>query len=221
MGTSSSLPLSQLSMYYFYRCLRGRVAFFSKLALLLAMGSINAAEATDEKTTGLETATLGAGCFWCTEAVFELIDGVHSVRPGFSGGHVKDPSYREVCTGTTGHAEVAEITFDPEKVRYSEILDWFFRSHDPTTLNRQGADVGTHYRSVIFYHNEQQKAIAEAAREKWDASGAYDDPIVTEITAFEAFYPAEDYHNDYYKNNPDAGYCSFVIRPKLKKLGLE
>ncbi|HXG37513.1 MAG TPA: peptide-methionine (S)-S-oxide reductase MsrA [Bacteroidota bacterium] len=167
----------------------------------------------------LEQATLGAGCFWCVEAVFERLDGVKSVEAGYAGGTKANPTYEEVCTGTTGHAEVARITFDPSKISYETILEWFWKSHDPTTLNRQGADVGTQYRSVIFYHNDQQKAIAEQSKRK--AQAMFNDPIVTEIQPLKAFYVAENYHQDYYRNNPNAPYCTFVIRPKLKKLKLE
>lgn len=167
----------------------------------------------------LEQATLGAGCFWCVEAVFERLDGVKSVEAGYAGGTKANPTYEEVCTGTTGHAEVARITFDPSEISYETILEWFWKSHDPTTLNRQGADVGTQYRSVIFYHNDQQKAIAEQSKRK--AQAMFNDPIVTEIQPLKAFYVAENYHQDYYRNNPNAPYCTFVIRPKLKKLKLE
>lgn len=167
----------------------------------------------------LEQATLGAGCFWCVEAVFERLDGVKSVEAGYAGGTTVNPTYEEVCTGTTGHAEVARITFDPSKISYETILEWFWKSHDPTTLNRQGADVGTQYRSVIFYHNDRQKALAEQSKRK--AQAMFNDPIVTEIQPLKAFYVAENYHQDYYRNNPNAPYCTFVIRPKLKKLQLE
>lgn len=194
------------------------------VALVLRATDNTASESTpmpNETPAHFETATLGAGCFWCVEAVFQRIDGVQGVMPGYTGGHVKNPTYNEVCTGSTGHAEVAQVTFDPEVVSYAQILDVFFKSHDPTTLNRQGADVGTQYRSSIFYDSPEQQKIAELAIEKWNASGAFDDPIVTEVTELETFYPAENYHQDYYNKNPNAGYCTFVIRPKLKKLGLE
>jgi peptide-methionine (S)-S-oxide reductase len=166
-----------------------------------------------------EQATLGAGCFWCVEAVFERLDGVISVEAGYAGGTKANPTYEEVCTGTTGHAEVARITFDPSRISYEKILEWFWKSHDPTTLNRQGADIGTQYRSVIFYHNDRQKALAE--KSKREAQAMFKDPIVTEIQPLKAFYLAENYHQDYYRNNPHAPYCTFVIRPKLKKLKLE
>jgi peptide-methionine (S)-S-oxide reductase len=165
----------------------------------------------------LEIATFGTGCFWCTEAVFERLDGVVKVISGYSGGHVKNPSYKEVCTGTTGHAEVTQIYFDPRIISYEELLDVFWYIHDPTTLNRQGNDIGTQYRSVIFYHDDNQKRIAEESKHKTEISGIYKDLIVTEISPLINFYEAEDYHQDYFKNNPNQPYCSVVISPKLKK----
>lgn len=165
----------------------------------------------------LETATLGAGCFWCTEAVFLGLRGVESVQSGYSGGHKEEPTYQEVCLGTTGHAEVAEIKFDPEELSFADLLRVFFVTHDPTTLNRQGNDVGTQYRSAIFYHNDEQKRVAEEVLSEVTAEGVYDDPIVTEITAFERFWPAEDYHNDYFANNPNQPYCAAVVAPKVAK----
>jgi len=167
----------------------------------------------------LSTATFGAGCFWCVEAVFERLDGVHSVESGYMGGSVENPSYREVCSGATGHAEVVQIQFDPEVIPYEVLLDWFWRSHDPTTLNRQGADSGTQYRSVIFYHNPGQRAAIEASRIQ--AQKKFTDPIVTEVAEAETFYPAEAYHQDYYRLNPGAPYCQMLIGPKLRKLELE
>lgn len=166
-----------------------------------------------------EKATLGAGCFWCVEAVFERIPGVQSVEAGYAGGTKDRPTYEEVCTGATGHAEVAQITFDPSKVSYEKILEVFWMAHDPTTMNRQGADVGTQYRSVIFYANDNQRRIAEQSKK--DAQKEFDDSIVTAVELLKTFFPAEDYHQDYYKANPQAPYCTFVIRPKLKKLKLE
>jgi peptide-methionine (S)-S-oxide reductase len=166
-----------------------------------------------------ELATLGGGCFWCTEAVYEKIDGVVSVTSGYAGGNKKDPSYEDVLTGKTGHAEVIQIEYDPDKIGYGEILELFWKAHDPTTLNRQGADVGTQYRSIILYHNDLQKDAAEKSIKK--ASSLFDRPIVTEIKPLDKFYPAENYHQDYYEKNPNAGYCRIVISPKLKKLGLE
>jgi len=165
----------------------------------------------------LEIATFGSGCFWCTEAVFERLEGVEKVVSGYSGGHVKNPSYKEVCNGTTGHAEVTQIHFDPAIISFDELLDVFWHTHDPTTLNRQGNDGGTQYRSAIFYHNEDQKNLAGASKSKMDASGEFKDPIVTEITEFTSFYEAEDYHQDYFANNPDQPYCTFVVAPKVRK----
>lgn len=163
-----------------------------------------------------ETAVFANGCFWCTEAVFERVPGVRRVISGYTGGRVPNPTYKEVCEGTTGHAEATRIEFDPTVVSYERLLEIFFDSHDPTTLNRQGADEGTQYRSAIFYANEAQQAAA--ARAKVAAQAHWDDPIVTEITPLGIFYDAEDYHQDYFKNNPNAGYCTFVIKPKVKKL---
>jgi len=167
----------------------------------------------------LEKATLGAGCFWCVEAVFERLDGVLSVEAGYTGGTKDNPTYDEVCTGKTGHAEVAQITFDPQRISYARLLEVFWEAHDPTTMNRQGADVGTQYRSAIFYSGDRQKAEAEASRTK--AQTLFADPIVTAIEPLSKFYKAEHYHQDYYRNHKDAPYCQIVIKPKLKKLKLE
>jgi peptide-methionine (S)-S-oxide reductase len=164
----------------------------------------------------LRFATFGGGCFWCTEAVFELLPGVKSVESGYAGGHTKNPTYQQVCTGETGHAEVIRIEFDPAVVSYERLVEVFFEAHDPTTVNRQGADEGTQYRSVIFYHDDAQKAAAE--RGKVAAQAQFDDPIVTEISPLTNYYPAEKYHQDYFRNNPSQGYCAFVIRPKVNKL---
>ncbi len=165
----------------------------------------------------LETATLGGGCFWCTEAIYKELKGVVDVKPGYSGGIVKNPTYEEVCTGNTGHAEVAQITFDPEVTSFSDILEVFFMTHDPTTLNRQGNDVGTQYRSVIFYHSEKQKETAEKVIKLFEEEKVYNKPIVTEVTPFTAFYPAEKYHQDYFEKNPNQPYCQYVIVPKIEK----
>jgi peptide-methionine (S)-S-oxide reductase len=165
-----------------------------------------------------DLATLGGGCFWCVEAVFQRIDGVLSVKPGYAGGHVEKPTYREICTGKTGHAEVARIEYDKNVITFSQILNVFWQAHDPTTLNRQGNDVGSQYRSVIFYHDEQQKDLAENSKRSADQSDYWDDPIVTEVTLLNNYSDAEDYHDDYYKNNPNQPYCLFVIKPKLDKL---
>jgi peptide-methionine (S)-S-oxide reductase len=162
-------------------------------------------------------ATFGAGCFWCVEAAFQQLKGVSSVVSGYSGGTVKNPTYEQVCTGRTGHAEVCQIEFDPEKISYEELLEVFFEIHDPTTLNRQGNDVGTQYRSVVFYHDENQKKIAEEVKAELDAKGIWKNPIVTEITSFTEFHKAEEYHQDYFRNNPNQPYCRVVIKPKIDK----
>jgi peptide-methionine (S)-S-oxide reductase len=164
-----------------------------------------------------DTATFGTGCFWCTEAVFQELKGVYKVTSGYSGGNVKNPSYEEVCSGTTGHAECLQIIYDRKVISFDELLEVFWEAHDPTTLNRQGNDVGTQYRSVIFYHDQEQKKKAEEYKVKLDKSGAYNNPIVTEITPFSHFYAAEDYHQDYYRLHGSQPYCSFVIRPKVEK----
>jgi peptide-methionine (S)-S-oxide reductase len=171
------------------------------------------------KVIRVEQATFGAGCFWCVEAVFERLDGVTSVVSGYAGGTKPNPTYEDVCTGATGHAEVVKITFDPSKISYEKLLRVFWESHDPTTLNRQGADAGTQYRSVIFYHNEQQRPAAE--KSKIEAQKEFGDPIVTELQPLTVFYPAENYHKDYYNGHRNAPYCLLVIKPKLKKLKLE
>jgi len=168
-----------------------------------------------------EKATFGAGCFWCVEAVFQLVGGVTSVISGYSGGKMENPSYEAVCGGDTGHAEVCQITFDPAKVTYEELLDVFWRTHDPTTVNRQGNDTGTQYRSAVFYHSAAQKAAAEAKKLELDSSGKFSSPIVTEITPFTDFYPAEKYHQNYFNLNPDAPYCRVIIEPKLRKFQQE
>lgn len=184
--------------------------------------------AQDTKTYGMqddhikpaqqnEVATLGGGCFWCTETIFQQLKGVEKVESGYSGGHVKNPSYKEVCTGRTGHAEVIRIHFDPSVISFGEILGVFFAVHDPTTLNRQGADVGTQYRSAIFYHSEEQKSVAESVIKELSVSGEFSKPIVTEVTAFDVFYKAEDYHQDYFNINSNQPYCNAVIKPKVEK----
>ncbi len=169
------------------------------------------------KENKFETATFGSGCFWCTEAIFEQLEGVEEVVSGYAGGHVPNPTYKQVTTGKTGHAEVCQIKFNPEVISYDELLKVFWSTHDPTTLNRQGNDVGTQYRSVIFYHNEEQKKLAEKYKKKLDEAKIFPDPIVTEISPFTNFYKAEDYHQNYYELNPDQAYCSFVITPKVEK----
>ncbi|MDP9456844.1 MAG: peptide-methionine (S)-S-oxide reductase [Actinobacteria bacterium] len=164
-----------------------------------------------------EVATLGGGCFWCVEAVFEETKGVLKVESGYSGGFLPTPTYRQVCSETTGHAEVVQVTFDPEVLSYRDVLNVFFATHDPTTLNRQGADVGTRYRSAVFSHDEEQRRIAEEVISEIEAEGVWDDPIVTEVVSFEAFYRAEDYHQGYFRNNARQPYCQVVIAPKVAK----
>lgn len=166
----------------------------------------------------LDTALFGAGCFWCVEAMFQRLDGVVKVESGYAGGHAVNPTYKDVCTGTTGHAEVCRITFDPKKVSYETLLSIFWQTHDPTTLNRQGNDVGTQYRSAIFYYNDIQMQLAEKYKSELNASGAFSNPIVTEITAINNYYSAEDYHQNYYNQNSEQSYCQFVIAPKVEKL---
>ena len=165
----------------------------------------------------MELVTFGSGCFWCTEAVFQQLKGVETVVSGYSGGHVENPSYEQVVTGKTRHAEVCQINFDPDQISFEDMLEIFFDTHDPTTLNRQGNDVGTQYRSVIFYHSEEQREIAERVKAELEKSGSLKNSIVTEIVPFEKFYPAEDYHQNYFRNNPNQSYCRFVIAPKLDK----
>jgi peptide-methionine (S)-S-oxide reductase len=174
-------------------------------------------EQTRQAEAETKVATFGAGCFWCVEAVFEELDGVISVESGYCGGTVANPTYKQVCTGKTGHAEVCQVRYDPSKIGYEELLEVFWKTHDPTTLNRQGNDVGTQYRSVIYYHDVKQKELAERYRGKLEAAKAWDDPIVTEISPFSTFYKAEAYHQDYFRQNPGQGYCAYVIRPKLEK----
>lgn len=171
----------------------------------------------DDRKEKHEKATFGSGCFWCTEAVFDMVEGVEQVIPGYAGGQDKKPSYEEVCTGKTGHAEVVQISFNSDVISYEELLKIFWQTHDPTTLNRQGNDKGTQYRSVIFYHNQEQKRIAEKYKAELDKSGAWANPIVTEISAYKVFFNAEDYHQKYFQNNPEQAYCAFVIAPKIEK----
>jgi len=175
------------------------------------------ATTTAAEKEGLDTATFGEGCFWCTESFFTQLKGVEKVISGYAGGHVVNPTYEQVCTGTTGHAEVCNIIYDPSQISYDMLLQAFWESHDPTTLNRQGNDIGPQYRSVIFYHNDLQKQKAEQYKQKLNAAGAFERPIVTAIEPFSNFYPAENYHQDYYENNPNKPYCQIVIRPKLEK----
>ncbi len=169
------------------------------------------------ETKNLETATLGAGCFWCVEAVFDDLKGVESVESGYSGGHTDNPTYQQVCSETTGHAEVVNVNFNPQEISFKEILQIFFTVHDPTTLNRQGNDVGSSYRSAIFYQSDEQKRVAEETIKEVEAEGVYDNPIVTEVAPFDKFYIAENYHQEYFANNPNQPYCAAVVAPKVAK----
>jgi peptide-methionine (S)-S-oxide reductase len=181
----------------------------------------NESARTEPKSEKLETATFGSGCFWCTEAFFQQLRGVKSVVSGYSGGNVVDPTYEAVSSGHTGHAEVTQITFDPAVISFDDLLKVFWQTHDPTTPNQQGHDVGTQYRSAVFYHNEDQRRVAEEYKKQLDASKTFPKPIVTEITQFKNFYPAEKYHQNYFKLNPSQSYCQFVIRPKVEKFNKE
>ena len=172
---------------------------------------------SDASAPGLQTATLGGGCFWCLEPIFDDLRGVISVESGYAGGHVPNPTYRQVCNGNTGHAEVARITFDPKQISFADILRIFFSVHDPTTLNRQGADVGTQYRSIILYHDEAQRQTAEEVIRELNAQGLWSSPIVTQVVPLDAYYPAEDYHQEYFANNASQPYCNIVIAPKVSK----
>lgn len=191
------------------------------LALLAAAAPADTSDAKDEPAASaadkLETATFGSGCFWCTEAVFQRLEGVHTAVSGFSGGRLQNPTYKQVLTGRTGHAEVVQVTFDPEVIPYKDLLEVFWKTHDPTTLNRQGPDVGTQYRSVIFYHTDEQKELAEFYKQRINESKMFLAPVVTEISPFEAFYPAEGYHQEYFDRNGRQPYCYNYIRPKISK----
>jgi peptide-methionine (S)-S-oxide reductase len=195
------------------------IKLLSILGLILGLGTTSLFAQQTEKN--LEQATFGAGCFWCVEAVYEIVEGVERVESGYSGGHVENPSYKEVTSGQTGHAEVARLHFDPEVISYEELLEVLWHTHNPTTLNRQGNDIGPQYRSVIFYHNEEQKEIAERSLKRTDESDLWEDPIVTKIEPLENYYVAENYHQNYFENNPNAGYCSKVIAPKIAKFKKE
>ncbi|MGD9632361.1 MAG: peptide-methionine (S)-S-oxide reductase MsrA [Pirellulales bacterium] len=198
----------------------GAFAVFGCLAATVVRAEeTKMAESTDSKD--LEQVTLGSGCFWCTEAVFDHLKGVKSAVSGYSGGRLVNPTYEQVCSGKTGHAEVIQVTYDPAQISFTDILRVFWETHDPTTLNRQGHDVGTQYRSAIFYHTEAQRKLAEEYKKQLDASGTFKDPIVTEITKFEKFYPAEQYHQEYFALNPNQQYCQYVIRPKVEKFRKE
>lgn len=203
-----------------------KFSFISTLLVFLILGSScgqqnnpSSVNAMSNQTApeGSKLATFGSGCFWCTEAIFLDVKGVLKVESGYSGGTVKNPTYKQVCTGTTGHAEVIQLTYDPAIISFEELLEIFWHTHDPTTLNRQGNDVGPQYRSVIFYHDEEQRKLAEHYKKRLMEEKVYDNPVVTEITPFETFYVAEDYHQNYYALNGNAPYCTFVIQPKLEK----
>lgn len=197
------------------------------LFLLLCAGiiisfSIKTTKAVEKENvimndSNYKKATFGSGCFWCTEAIFERVKGVKHVESGYAGGHVNNPTYKQVCEGNTGHAEVIQLSYDPNEVTYDELLEIFWKTHDPTTINRQGNDVGEQYRSVVFYHDDEQKQKAEDYKKELSEAKIWDDPIVTEITSLSNYYKAEDYHQDYYENNTSQGYCSFVITPKVEK----
>ncbi len=201
-----------------------RTGIFALVCILIAGTSCGQKSKTTEimaseltNNNGLALATFASGCFWCTEAIFQDLEGVARVESGYMGGTVKDPTYEQVCSGATGHAEVIQLSFDPAVVTYEELLEIFWKTHDPTTLNRQGADVGSQYRSAVFYHDDRQKQLAEYYKSKLEQEKVFDDPIVTEITPASEFYKAEDYHQDYYNLNRNAPYCSYVITPKLEK----
>jgi peptide-methionine (S)-S-oxide reductase len=195
------------------------------LGTVISFAAANAEEATvseDAATNDqFDQVTLGSGCFWCTEAVFQQLKGVESAVSGYSGGRLVNPTYEQVCNGHTGHAEVIQVTYDPAEISFTDILRVFWQTHDPTTLNQQGHDVGTQYRSAIFYHNDLQRKLAEEYKKQLDASGTFGAPIVTEITKFEKFYPAEQYHQEYFEQNPGQRYCEYVIRPKIEKFRKE
>jgi len=196
----------------------GLIIFTSTFVLLLLFPKINEGHIKKmEQNKKTETATFAGGCFWCVEAIYEKLDGVISVTSGYSGGDVVNPTYEQVCTGNTGHAEAAQIVFNPAKISYKDLLEVFWKTHDPTTLNRQGNDIGTQYRSAIFYENKKQKEIAEKYKSKLDKSDIFKNPIVTEIVPLESFYPAENYHQDYYERNKSQPYCQLVITPKVEK----
>jgi len=193
----------------------GKIFVFA-LALLLLFPLSDYAQ-TEGNKMKYDTITLGSGCFWCSEAIFERVKGVVSAEAGYSGGEIPNPTYHQVSQGNTGYAEVVQVVYDPSKIDLRKLLEIFWKTHNPTTLNRQGADVGTQYRSVIFFHNEKQKVLAEAYKRKLNQAGVWRDPVVTEISPYRNFYPAEKYHQEYYRKNPAAGYCQFVITPKIEK----
>jgi len=187
------------------------------LILILLLPSAILAQKVERRQMDYDTITLGTGCFWCSEAIFERVKGVVSAEAGYSGGEIPNPTYQQVSQGNTGYAEVVQVVYNPSKISFEKLLEIFWKTHNPTTLNRQGADVGTQYRSVIFYQNTKQKQLAQAYKEELDKAGIWPNPVVTEISPFKSFYPAEKYHQEYYRKNPSAGYCQFVITPKVEK----
>jgi peptide-methionine (S)-S-oxide reductase len=201
------------------KLLFGFMTFILTLILAINLGYIQSDMKNDTPTSpnSLEQVTLGAGCFWCVEAIYQRVKGVYNVESGYSGGQVDNPSYQQVTSGRTGHAEVIRFDYDPTIVTFEQLLEVFWHTHDPTTLNRQGADVGTQYRSAIFYHNESQRITALESKQRTDASGLWQNPIVTEISPLSNYFKAENYHQNYFNNNPNAGYCAVVIAPKLRK----
>lgn len=214
--TIACITLALLAVGY----LGSRVMSESNESKSKATGQNQSAAGTPASSK-LEKATFGSGCFWCTEALFQQLRGVESVVSGYSGGKVDNPTYEQICTGRTGHAEVIQITYDPKQISFDDLLKVFWQTHDPTTLNQQGADKGTQYRSAVFYHNDEQRKVAEGYKAQLDKSKTFDAPIVTEITKFEKFYPAENYHQKYFQTNPAQSYCAFVIRPKVEKFRKE
>lgn len=213
LRTLQWLACSLLSVLSLGACAQGESGHYTQSQTFKQMNQ----SPKDEPGSGLQQATFGAGCFWCTEAQFQQLKGVKKVESGYMGGTVPNPTYHQVCTGTTGHAEVSRITYDPKEISYDELLAAFWTAHDPTQLNRQGNDVGTQYRSVIFYYNDEQRAKAEEYKKKLNDEHAFNGPVVTQIAPATDFYKAEDYHQNYYNENGDQPYCQFVIRPKLEK----
>lgn len=222
-ATAIKIVILQIGKHYCMNIIIGTISVLATSLLSCAQSDNNHHIMSNEMNISYpeggkkDTATFGTGCFWCTEAIFQQLKGVIEVKSGYSGGHVENPTYKEVCEGNTGHAEVIQIVYDPSQITFDELLEAFWQSHDPTTLNRQGNDVGPQYRSVIFYHNAEQKEKAEKYKKELGEAKAFDKPIVTEITPFTNFYVAEDYHQNYYNNNGNQPYCYFVIRPKLEK----
>ena len=204
-------------LYTIFETSPANSSYVLQVTLLKERHGVRSMAKTVIRKMKLETATFGAGCFWCVEAVFLEVEGVHTVVSGYTGGTTVNPTYEAVCMGMTGHTEVAQIQFDPNAISYEELLEVFWHTHDATTLNRQGADVGTQYRSAIYYHTEDQRQDAENSKAEMDASDMWDAPIVTEITPIDVFYPAEDYHQNYFQMNPNQPYCQFVIHPKMQK----